>query len=448
LKAKLRNKLLEYSPFIVLFAFWLWVHAFINPVTGDDAAQAYIKYMGIKARMILVRNSWGAREVTYGLGVLVWRLGVNFWRVVDSLCLTFLPMAASYFFFGEKRGRERNRLNWVICALFLGYPVEVLKDAGYIATTLAYLWVIVAALISMLPWRKIIRGEAFSKWEKVLLIIPLAGTVYGVDEEQGWALLLGGTICVILYIYRWKKRISVYMLLQLALCILKGVDYATAPGQGERTTSETQTWMPGFETQSTLEKLYNGTCDLFWQIWTHKSGLIFIFLVLLLLTAWKKYGQSYIMVFPVVMMGLYVALGNTGLTEFFSGLSGVARTGSQLSESTDTGLGVNSILVLYAVITFVLLILCREIFENKFNANLTCLILLAGMASKEIMAFSPTLYASNKRPSSFMYVCFFFAGILIYRELMTKCSVIFLRRLNMLIFVVGIIEAADILLSF
>ena len=76
--------------------------------------------------------------------------------------------------------------------------------------------------------------------------------------------------------------------------------------------------------------------------------------------------------------------------------------------------------VLASMINFSFIGLCLGLIFNKLKSNVALICYLAGFASRFIMGFSPTVFASSERTIIFFDFAMIICSILIWQELIKK----------------------------
>ncbi len=179
------------------------------------------------------------------------------WRTLNLLMVLLLVwIVADLFGIPQKGTKLQSQI--ILFTLIWFVPMETVKDAGWISTTLNNLWPLALGLVALRPIRHLLAGEQCPKWEYFACPPCL---LYGANAELCGALLLASYLAFGAYLFLSKKRLSPFYLL-LTLMAAASVAFAlTAPGNAIRAAAETVTWFPAFADLGVWEKLLMGWID-------------------------------------------------------------------------------------------------------------------------------------------------------------------------------------------
>ena len=77
-------------------------------------------------------------------------------------------------------------------------------------------------------------------------------------------------------------------------------------------------------------------------------------------------------------------------------------------------------MAIYGVVLLCIFIDIFLIFKKSNTSIVTAIIYLLGLATRGVMGFSPTVFASTERPSTFLYFAFIIITILIYKKMLDE----------------------------
>lgn len=171
----------------VFFMILLFLQPFIETGWGDDtwfAANSIpmpeflrIRYMGWTSRILIEA------------GILLLSASEWIWRILNILIILVLIWIVSDLF-GIEENNSMMQARTFFFVLIWAVPILCIKETGWIATTMNYLWPMTMGLVAARPIKHWIKGERCSAWEYA--VCPLC-MLYGSNVEQGAALLWGGT---------------------------------------------------------------------------------------------------------------------------------------------------------------------------------------------------------------------------------------------------------------
>lgn len=365
------------------------------------------------------------------------------WRILNIAVILLLVWITADLF-GTENKLQAQLLFFIIIWLI---PLGSLCSAGWITTTVNYLWCLTLGLVATRPIKHWLLGERIPGWEYV--ICPLC-MLYASNIEQMCAILLG--VYAVFGIYsgiRYKKTKTVTLpgifYIQLSLVLAQLCLICAAPGNRNRMLYETGRFFPEFTQMHAGEKLLMGflenahyyiagghgqvcyllacltgvlfvclltgnTVDspsvglkLFFPEGQMRRKLLKISIALCPLAAYWLCAHG----FRVLLYALNVPRGRNLL----SALAENRQIAGQGNFSASM-VGIQTLIYL-AVLTCVALTI-YFLHGASGETTLELLVLTAGFLSRVIMGFSPTIYASGDRTALF---CSMAMLILILRNL-------------------------------
>ena len=135
-------------PYVALYAVLLALHLQFTLGTGDDPMYAAMLDQYSLAYFSLWHYyTWSARTLIEAVVCIVEALPAIVWRLADPLCITLC--AACIVRLARLEDRPAGR--WAVCGLALCYPWQDMSSAGWVCTTLVFVWPLLAALAALLP---------------------------------------------------------------------------------------------------------------------------------------------------------------------------------------------------------------------------------------------------------------------------------------------------------
>ncbi len=399
----------EYRPFLILFAGALLVHLFLPLQWSDDAV--FAKEASEMTLMVFLRGS--SRLLTDTMTYLFARYHL-LWRLCNPLVLTVMAIVISRLLTCKNAVLK----NTVICIGIL-YPAMVIVDAGFIATTVNYLWPVTCGLICLLPLQRLCRGGR-ARWYEIVFGIPLL--LYALNMEQMCAILLVLFVSGFLYLCI-KKRPSLYAGIQALLCIA-GLccTYAlNCVGDGSRMEREITRYFPDFLNLTLWDKLELGFSSTLYCLTmdaAYASAAFLAFTLFLAIAVFRKtrkpgfrcaaaVAPAFTLFF--VTAGLLPARLVPFLPFFTGGMHNylVSKASYFFSPLRD--------LLFIGICTCVLCSI--GLLMGNTRATLTAFVTLAaGLCSRMMMGFSPTVWASGYRTFHIMFLTFLFCSIMVLNQ--------------------------------
>lgn len=414
----------KYTPFIVVFLVFLF---YFNARTlkGDDLFLFFpqISYYNIFEYSVMHYKIWNSRFLIeifpYYLvhSYPLWAILSASLSVLCCYCLSKLWTKESSFF--------RNLL---IATLFLCCPITTFGEVGWIATTCNYLWVATAILYSFLLIAKDLRGERITK---PFYYSSLFAALYGSNQEQGAALMLGFYLLFGAY-YLWKKKSMKPWILQVLITIANLLNHLFCSGNLIRGESSISAYFHNFPSLSIFQKLEIGFSTSLLYIFSNGTLLLSLllgFMILLSCVRLKKqaflpekkalmwYARPILYGLPVL---LYVQFATKDANTYAYSILTQSMTETGTNPSFQD---IGSLLPLFAMIFLFasLLLAVFFSFQKKESGLFAVIILCAGLCSRMVMGFSPTIWViEHHRTYIFFYFCILFVLLMLFEELLPQ----------------------------
>ncbi|MGN0412023.1 MAG: DUF6056 family protein [Lachnospiraceae bacterium] len=402
--------------YLILFLVIFFLHILAKEGQQDDSWFATaLEGTNLGGFLLYRYKRWSSRVLIEGLLVLLTGCSFWVWRILDSLIMC-LGIYSIVELCGLKKNSKSIALVFFLCLLL---PLETMRSAGWVATTLNYLWPCSLGLYGMLPIKRFWEGKAFRPWEYVTFTAAL---LFSANMEQTAALLLGFYLLFsVAYIYRRKKlQITEGMLLPgyaiVILCILSAsiIFILTCPGNANRGLEETMTWFPQYADYGLGDKLAVGFLSTmsYYVAGLHEQMILPVFAAVIMFALWdqkKKAGAAAAGVAFLAFTAAGPLIRNTSLIQiwgkyriYYELLENVYIPKHDLCRYT-TGFVVLEG-VLFGLVIILLLWELYRLYGKSGKMALCTVALAAGLASRLVVGFSSTIYASGYRTTLFFTV--------------------------------------------
>ncbi len=386
-------------------------------IFGDDLQFSKVT-MGFSEWISRRYMEWSSRVL---IESVMYFIAKNFflWKILDTLMLSVI-----YYFFVKIFSDKVDVKNCFIGALcLLLYPFSHMGSAGYMATTLNYLWPLAFAFVAGYSMKKSILGLDTKGWEYPFYIFSL---LFASSQEQMCVFLFGLLVLLLLFdfIQRTEKRINVTLFVYL--CLVSGVllSHLMCPGISIRFEREVQQWWPDYAAVGFGQKVQLAfSSTLSHYVFTR--NVVFIAFCIMLYFAIKVQYRSIIYrvigIIPL-LVSLFFGLGESRLAKIIdiSKWNYYNHAPGMISKENFRNLYTYEPLILLAVLVICILIgmyLCFKDDLHKLFLSLS--ILLLGFATRGVMAFSPTLWVSGTRTFIFLYFSLLICTFLFYQKIKT-----------------------------
>ena len=428
------------------YVFWALVFAaaflilgFVGYSDGDDAYfYEYTHKMGFLEYLGWRYETWVGRLAGEAMVYIAFHLGLPFWRLVNALMLTLLPLGILSLAGKTARVPEGTFRDWkrrqqacigpngvrkktglfAAIAVVSGYFMMDVQTVGYAAVwvngSIFYTWSFTCGIWALTTFAEYvfakraaaegsggrlgIRMEGVSLW-RFLYAVPCAVIASMSIEQMAAVLLVFELLGVIYGIFKWRS-VHPLLLVQTAVTLLSFAVLFAAPGNDVRVAAEIVNWMPQYETMRFGEHLF---LTLHWMIssFANENKLflcaIWIAGIFLLLQKEKRSRTDCWMIAGAGVFTAAALLPNVGITAF-------SNLGMQYIDITQRVTEVPVLSRFTAMQLAALIWWCAALIYTFFflwrasGCQITLLLAyLAGIASEALMFFSPTMYASGAR---------------------------------------------------
>lgn len=340
------------------------------------------------------------------------------WRAADTGVLTGLALAMVRLAGGVgTTGADmaaRRRVGWLAAALLWLYPWWYLSTAGWVATTMNYLWPLAGlclALVSLTGWG----GRAGAA-------AGLLGLVYGVNAEQTAVLAL-----LLLAAFAAQRLAARRPLPRLfyaqAAVTLAGLGYMLAcPGVKLRSAGEAASYYRDFAMQSFLSKAEAGISGALGELFLDRNLLYTLFFALLAAAVWQASRCLFYRLVCLAPLAAQLTLGvllrhwRGRLPALADAVTAARGVGTVHVSNCNDPLAYLPFLLLCG--GFALVCGCVYIALGHTSASFAALaLLLAGFCTRAAIGFTPASAVSGERTGFLFAACVAGCGLLLGRQL-------------------------------
>ncbi len=396
-----------YVPMLVLWGVLIVLH-FLFPATKHDDAWFAEILAGDKASfenwlafLVSRYHEWSSRSLIEGFLILFARFPI-LWRVGDILVCISLSILLDRLFNPE--GGIQKRI--ILCFSVALYPLSILYEVGYIATSLNYLWPLTAALAGLSPAIKHFWGREVRTWEYAIALPML---FLGGFQELIAATSLLALLCAFVWRLVSEHKLPRFESAGILICVAMVVWMLTCPGNDNRSVLETEKWLPAYANLTLFQKVELGFSSTAKQLFLNERNVfVFVFCAVIGFSVvfqkgtavWKKILSC----LPAAFVGGFGLLGPI-LAPICPPISivrawvGELGTGfSLLAPATwfpDT--------VFVAIFAILLIALRFAVPDTRLYCFLFVLLAL-GAISRFAMGLSPTVWISGERTFTLLYL--------------------------------------------
>lgn len=361
--------------------------------------------------------NWSSRVIIEFILCLTLKTSKYLWILLEALMVTIVGYSISKIF--VKDNKKAN--NSILISMILIYPYTIMHQAGWAATTINYMWPLAMCLFALIPIKKIWYNEKIKFFEYPLYTAAL---LFAGNHEQASSLLVCFYILFTIIMIIRDKKVKPYMIIQSILALSSIIFILTCPGNYIRQEEEMRRFID-FGMLTFLDKFVLGFTSTFGQIIANQNIVYTLLTSLLAIYVFSNYKEKLyrvISLVPVVSMLVFGHLSSITF-EMFPNL----EIFYELLTTKDVLLTVancNKIYYIFPIIftfaNFICICMSLLLLTKKYKNNIVFLIYLAGLASRVIMGFSPTVFVSKTRTMIFFDFAMIIMSFLIWQQLNNK----------------------------
>lgn len=346
------------------------------------------------------------------------------WRLLNPLVLLGFSLLLAALLNLKTTG-EKAAL--AVCQL---YPSMALAEAGFMATSLNYLWPAACGAFALYALRAFDPSDRFKRW---LPLLSLPSLLYAMNMQQ-LAVFLIPLLCLQLrqtpkFSARSHKAAYIAAVLAQVTAALLGIGivvYRSLYGANARMAREAGRYFPDFAELSIFQRAELGVASTFQGLAMSLSlpaAAFLVFCVYLCVLAWRSAlprWRRWLSLSPALLTAVLLTAHLCGASEALHVVNFKMQKAAYHSAFAADAL----FCLLLALVLFTLFGLLRQ------GRGAALLLLALGLASRCMMGFSPTVWASGYRTFYLLLLALLACALFAHREAREKC--VFLRRVNRL----------------
>lgn len=409
----------SYIPFVILAIVLLIIHIRMKINFGDDiVVKARFMNQGFWTTLVEEYYTWSSPSIPIAIMYVLLLLP----QIVFKISNILMVLLAAYSISIITNHTNSKNVNWMIAIFTMLYPFSQMSTAGWIVTSVVYMFPLAFGLYSLIPIKRILYKE------KVPYVTSLIALCIGAGSPQ-LACILAGIYIIFSVYFIIIRNINKFAVLQSILSVAFVIYHLSTPGNKNRTIAETINWFPDFNMITSINKLKLGFTSTLANFISAPNLFFVLFCLLLLVGVFLKYKDTFYRMIASVPLAstLFFGLLSNVTYPVFPKLVGLMNVNmSDFRQITSYNFADKTLyltIILGTLILGCILLSIYLIFENTLMSLLVNIIFLAGFASRMIMSFSPTLYGSSTRTFIYMYFCIIVCGIFIFDKIRKEIDV-------------------------
>lgn len=395
-------KIFSIAIYCIVIVLWMIL---MSANLGDDGV-VFLTNDTVLERTINAFNGWTSRLIITFISIVFQKKHslIFLWKIITGLMLISIPIILDRIEI-EKKQIDSLKLPFMI-TLFLMYPFYDMSTAGWITTTVNYVWPGWCMLYAVYLVHRI--NNSSKTINVAELVLGIIAVMIGTNQEQVSAILMIVFVYSIISSIILKKKIHWYILIGAIISVIEFLWAALSPGNASRFSVEIEHWFPRFDSLSVIEKTIISILNVM-RVFVCSFNFVYIsfsfILVLFTIYSTKKIIIRIISVLPLLIGLLYSIANLTYTTEWidklFMPLEGFYT------------IDVRSFSVWISVIYFFIIILSMlislfVIYKNDWYRLIEVVVIIGGgLASALVIGYTPLIYASGVRVFLFFYLTIF-----------------------------------------
>lgn len=407
-------------PYVLIGVFFLGYY--LTRATGGDDTVVIAKYGYVNSiwqHILLMKDdylNWSSR-IFINLPIHILITHKPIWAVCNTV-VTLL------FIYGIERlisDGKNGTYTWYVIGVLLLFPWNYLGQSGWIVTSMTYLWPATALLYWLLILKEYIQGDRTCYW-KIGISILLG--LYATNLEQ---MAVFATVAVLglgLYTIMQKKK-KPAIIVWIIVLVIAFLIHLMVPGESVRYLQEISDRFPDYMMMGIINKLDLGIATAMREFLEQINFpfLLFAFLLLRAVNRRSKEGIQRVIATIPLGMGILWPLSDSVLagTKYDIGLLQVTDIGAIATSNCLSLKGYYYLIVVMACAICVGLSLLVA-FESLEKGIVMASLFVGAYATRVMMAFSPTIWASAERTYIAMYITFLVLSLFLLEENFRECE--------------------------
>lgn len=271
---------------VVNAVFFFLLHLTFVGFTNDDAFFVVVRSQWDSLFELLVDRylTDSSRVLSEAILFTLIRMPFFVWQTLDTIICILVYHCLTVLLVNDKQSRE----NIIVFLAFAAYPYMHMGSAGWICTSLNYMWPLATLLYALSGAFRRYRGEKIPAWKYTLY---LAAMIFTANCEQSAAML--AMTFAMAFVFAVADKKSKWYELTAVLIGIVGILFAMlAPGNEERTIMEAENWMPQFFDLSFWEKARLCSVFVFEHFVMIPDVIFFLFSLLLAFCGAGREGEA------------------------------------------------------------------------------------------------------------------------------------------------------------
>lgn len=434
---------------LLVFLFELIVCIIVTPDRYDSAFFiSQMKEFSISDFIGMRYKTWTSRVLIEFVVCTVLTHNRLIWSILNASMMTLIVFTILKLFV-----KENDEKSFILpIFLILLYPIDkIAATCDWGAGTINYIWPFAMLLISCIPIKKLFNNEKIKLYFYPVYIFAL---IFACNQEQACAIAFGiYFVFIMLYILK-NRKLHPFLVVQFIVILLSLIFIVTCPGNYERKNAEIQEYFMEYGSFGLIDKITLGIVATAQQILVNNDIVFLVFSIISASYIFVSYKNSIYRIVALIPVVLSLIFGICydiicGLFPYFGMFSQNWFVNLTMLNSANYTNLIYFVPLLISLILFVSVLMNILIIFKNLNNNLAVIIYLIGLASRIMMGFSPTIFASQERTFMFFEFSLIIVSILIWQEFQKqddKYSIKARNKIDIFVKILSILECANTVL--
>ncbi len=394
--------------YLLLFLFMFFKHASVQLGTGDDMWFYTQSKMGILDFTKMRIQTWTSRNIIEIFMLVMLNLNKWVWIIIDSAIFVLILHSIRKIVLDS----GSIYMTMVIAFLMIIFPFDILKQAGWYATTMNYIWPLAFGLYGLSFIIRILAKEEMWRIQKIIVLLT---TIYAINQEQMCALYVGFFGIFIIYCWIKKLHIPLFIYIIFVLSLIMLGYHMLCPGNINRKIVETTEYYPNFIRFSIIEKLFLGIITTISIGFVNPFYMVYFWNFSLLFLLVKHKGQVYdmltIFIFTVINFFISISDKFCSYSVFKQCFSLFKKYLSTMQYVDFQEISIYLLIAYFSIFVMINLYIVYKYFGKKIWFIVTVLF-LAAFCARIIMGYSASIFVSGTRTFINSYFLIVIAGLI------------------------------------
>lgn len=395
-------------PFGILLIVWSVYHILILPCFGDDANlfKGVLDNCTISEYLNMRYHEWSSRLLIEVVLVQMIKYPI-IWKFADTAIMVAIVVMMS------KLIDDDHKYIWATSAWIFIYPFLDMATAGWISTTLNYIWPMGGMLYLCLLLKKVMQGKQLKVYE---YIVAAFTAMFSCNHEQVAAVVLALFLGFGIFNYMKTKRISVYVLEIIFLDIVSLIFILTCPGNSARMLEVGGT---GFQEYSFVKKLELGMLNIERIFMAVPNFFLLTFVVFLTFLVWKlrKNLKSLLAILPII----FILIGYWILNRYIPTCKKIFVIPERSFDIEEFSSSTLWMLFMLLFMIGSILVSVFQILDGNVKQFLQVTFILAtGFGSSVMLGLSPSVFDSDTRIFLFFYFSLIYTALYCWKAVRSR----------------------------